>query len=58
MGEVYQFIGNYDTSLAVLQSGLDLMQSNLSHPPSVQVYTGEWAILPIKKVIRNRQSII
>ncbi len=29
MGEVYQFIGNYDTSLAVLQSGLDLSQSNL-----------------------------
>jgi tetratricopeptide (TPR) repeat protein len=29
MGEVYQFIGNYDTSLAVLQSGLDLVQSAL-----------------------------
>ena len=32
MGEVYQFVGNYDTSLAVLQSGLDLMQSNLLSP--------------------------
>ncbi len=29
MGEVYQFIGNYDTSLVVLQSGLDLVQSTL-----------------------------
>ena len=32
MGEVYQFIGNYDTSLAVLQSGLDLLQSTLLSP--------------------------
>jgi tetratricopeptide (TPR) repeat protein len=32
MGEVYQFIGNYDTSLAVLQSGLDLLQSKLLSP--------------------------
>lgn len=32
MGEVYQFIGNYDTSLAVLQSGLDLTQSPLLSP--------------------------
>lgn len=32
MGEVYQFIGNYDTSLAVLQSGLDLLQSTLLTP--------------------------
>lgn len=32
MGEVYQFIGNYDTSLAVLQSGLDLLQSELLSP--------------------------
>jgi predicted ATPase/class 3 adenylate cyclase len=32
MGEVYQFIGNYDTSLAVLQSGLDLAQSSLLSP--------------------------
>ncbi|MBE0696229.1 MAG: tetratricopeptide repeat protein, partial [Anaerolineaceae bacterium] len=32
MGEVYQFIGNYDTSLAVLQSGLDLLQSRLLSP--------------------------
>jgi predicted ATPase len=32
MGEVYQFIGNYDTSLAVLQSGLDLLQSALLSP--------------------------
>jgi tetratricopeptide (TPR) repeat protein len=32
MGEVYQFVGNYDTSLAVLQSGLDLMQSTLLSP--------------------------
>ncbi len=27
MGEVYQFIGNYDKSLVVLQSGLDLIDS-------------------------------
>jgi tetratricopeptide (TPR) repeat protein len=27
MGEVYQFIGNYDKSLAVLQSGLDLVDN-------------------------------
>ncbi len=32
MGEVYQFIGNYDTSLTVLQSGLDLIQSQLLTP--------------------------
>ncbi len=32
MGEVYQFIGNYDTSLAVLQSGLDLLQSTSLSP--------------------------
>ncbi len=32
MGEVYQFIGNYETSLAVLQSGLDLLQSELLSP--------------------------
>ncbi len=32
MGEVYQFVGNYDTSLAVLQSGLDLLQSTLLSP--------------------------
>ncbi len=32
MGEVYQFIGNYDTSLAVLQSGLDLLSSVLLSP--------------------------
>ncbi len=32
MGEVYQFIGNYDTSLAVLQSGLDLMHSTKLTP--------------------------
>ncbi len=32
MGEVYQFIGNYDTSLAVLQSGLDLLESTLLSP--------------------------
>jgi predicted ATPase/class 3 adenylate cyclase len=32
MGEVYQFIGNYDTSLTVLQSGLDLLQSTLLSP--------------------------
>ncbi len=32
MGEVYQFIGNYDTSLTVLQSGLDLLQSTLLTP--------------------------
>ena len=32
MGEVYQFIGNYDTSLAVLQSGLDLLQSTWLSP--------------------------
>lgn len=32
MGEVYQFIGNYDTSLAVLQSGLDLLESALLSP--------------------------
>ncbi len=32
MGEVYQFIGNYDTSLAVLQSGMDLLQSKLLSP--------------------------
>ena len=28
MGEVYQFIGNYDTSLVVLESGLDLLNSS------------------------------
>ena len=27
LGEVYQFIGNYDTSLAVLESSLDLLNS-------------------------------
>jgi predicted ATPase/class 3 adenylate cyclase len=27
IGEVYQFIGSYDTSLAVLQSGLDLLEN-------------------------------
>ncbi len=32
MGEVYQFIGNYDTSLAILQSGLDLLNSRLLSP--------------------------
>ncbi len=32
MGEVYQFIGNYDTSLAILQSGLDLTESTLLSP--------------------------
>jgi tetratricopeptide (TPR) repeat protein len=32
MGEVYQFVGNYDTSLAVLQSGLDLLESSLLTP--------------------------
>jgi predicted ATPase/class 3 adenylate cyclase len=32
MGEVYQFIGNYDTSLAILQSGLDLLESPLLSP--------------------------
>jgi len=32
MGEVYQFIGNYDTSLAVLQSGLDLLESDSLSP--------------------------
>lgn len=32
MGEVYQFIGNYDTSLAVLLSGADLLQSKLLSP--------------------------
>jgi predicted ATPase/class 3 adenylate cyclase/Tfp pilus assembly protein PilF len=32
MGEVYQFIGKYDTSLAVLQSGLDLLHSDLLSP--------------------------
>jgi predicted ATPase/class 3 adenylate cyclase len=32
MGEVYQFIGNYDTSLTVLQSGLDLLESKLLSP--------------------------
>ncbi len=29
MGEVYQFIGKYDTSMTVLQSGLDLLHSDL-----------------------------
>lgn len=32
MGEVYQFMGNYDASLAILQSGLDLLQSTLLTP--------------------------
>jgi predicted ATPase/class 3 adenylate cyclase len=32
MGEVYQFIGNYEASLAVLQSGLDLLKSKLLSP--------------------------
>jgi predicted ATPase/class 3 adenylate cyclase/Tfp pilus assembly protein PilF len=32
MGEVYQFIGNYEASLAVLQSGLDLLQSPFLSP--------------------------
>ena len=32
LGEVYQFIGNYDTSLAVLQSGLDMLQSTWLSP--------------------------
>jgi predicted ATPase/class 3 adenylate cyclase len=32
MGEVYQFIGKYDASLSVLQSGLDLLQSKLLSP--------------------------
>ncbi|HEY9089854.1 MAG TPA: tetratricopeptide repeat protein [Anaerolineaceae bacterium] len=32
MGEVYQFTGNYDTSLAVLQSGIDLVNSALLSP--------------------------
>ena len=32
MGEVYQFIGNYEASLTVLQSGLDLLQSSLLSP--------------------------
>jgi len=32
MGEVYQFIGNYDTSLVVLHSGADLLQSELLTP--------------------------
>lgn len=32
MGEVYLFIGNYDASLAVLQSGLDLIQSTSLSP--------------------------
>jgi tetratricopeptide (TPR) repeat protein len=32
MGEVYQFIGNYDKSLAVLQSGDDLLESVFLSP--------------------------
>jgi predicted ATPase/class 3 adenylate cyclase len=32
MGEVYQFVGNYETSLTVLQSGLDSLQTNLLTP--------------------------
>jgi predicted ATPase/class 3 adenylate cyclase len=32
LGEVYQFTGKYDTSMTVLQSGLDLLQSNLLSP--------------------------
>jgi predicted ATPase/class 3 adenylate cyclase/Tfp pilus assembly protein PilF len=32
MGEVYQFIGNYDASLAVLHSGIDLLNSTLLSP--------------------------
>lgn len=32
MGDVYQFIGNYDASLAVLQSGIDLLKSDRLSP--------------------------
>ncbi|MGD9092552.1 MAG: tetratricopeptide repeat protein, partial [Anaerolineales bacterium] len=39
MGEVYQFIGNYDASLAVLKSGLDLMNSSrLSAPQRAGIF--------------------